>query len=74
MKRQGKADRIGEILDEIYPETPIPLDHTDPYTLLVAVAGAACAAGTTSKHSRDRGERLYRSKCAACHPRPDPSR
>jgi endonuclease-3 len=37
MKRQEKADRIGEILDELYPETPIPLDHTDAYTLLVAV-------------------------------------
>lgn len=24
-------------LDELYPETPIPLDHTDAYTLLVAV-------------------------------------
>lgn len=37
MKRQEKADRIGEILDDIYPETPIPLDHQDAYTLLVAV-------------------------------------
>jgi endonuclease-3 len=37
MKRQEKADRIGEILDDIYPETPIPLDHKDAYTLLVAV-------------------------------------
>lgn len=24
-------------LEELYPETPIPLDHTDAYTLLVAV-------------------------------------
>ena len=46
MKRQDKADRIGEILDELYPETPIPLDHTDPYTLLVAVA---LSAQTTDK-------------------------
>ena len=37
MKRQEKAVRIGEILDELYPETPIPLDHTDAYTLLIAV-------------------------------------
>ncbi|MGM0557129.1 MAG: endonuclease III domain-containing protein [Myxococcota bacterium] len=37
MKRQEKADRIGEILDDLYPETPIPLDHSDAYTLLVAV-------------------------------------
>lgn len=26
-----------EILEELYPETPVPLDHTDPYTLLIAV-------------------------------------
>lgn len=25
------------ILEELYPETPVPLDHADPYTLLVAV-------------------------------------
>lgn len=46
MKRQDKADRIGQILDELYPEPPIPLDHTDPYTLLVAVA---LSAQTTDK-------------------------
>ena len=46
MKRQEKADRIGAILDELYPETPIPLDHTDAYTLLVAVA---LSAQTTDK-------------------------
>ncbi len=37
MTRQEKADRIAEKLEELYPETPIPLDHQDPYTLLVAV-------------------------------------
>lgn len=46
MKRQEKADRIGEMLDDLYPETPILLDHTDPYTLLVAVA---LSAQTTDK-------------------------
>ena len=46
VKRQDKADRIGAILDELYPETPIPLDHTSPYTLLVAVA---LSAQTTDK-------------------------
>lgn len=46
MKRQEKADRIGEILDELYPEPPIPLEHVDPYTLLVAVA---LSAQTTDK-------------------------
>lgn len=37
MKRADKAERIRVILDELYPEPPIPLDHTDPFTLLVAV-------------------------------------
>ncbi len=46
MRRTEKAQRIGEILDELYPETPIPLDHTDAYTLLVAVA---LSAQTTDK-------------------------
>ncbi len=46
VKRQDKADRIGEILDDLYPETPIPLDHYSPYTLLVAVA---LSAQTTDK-------------------------
>lgn len=32
-----RARKIGEILDDLYPETPIPLDHKDAYTLLVAV-------------------------------------
>ena len=46
VNRKEKADRIGEILDELYPEVPIPLDHVDPYTLLVAVA---LSAQTTDK-------------------------
>jgi endonuclease-3 len=37
MTRAEKALRVGRILDELYPEVPIPLDHRDPYTLLVAV-------------------------------------
>lgn len=37
MKRTEKAARILEILDDLYPAPPIPLDHHDPYTLLIAV-------------------------------------
>ena len=37
MKKSEKAKKIGEILDELYPQPPIPLDHRDPFTLLVAV-------------------------------------
>ncbi len=46
MKRREKADRIGEILEDLYPDTPVPLEHRDPYTLLVAVA---LSAQTTDK-------------------------
>ncbi len=37
MKRADKAQRIHEILHELYPRPPIPLLHEDPFTLLVAV-------------------------------------
>lgn len=37
MKRVERAKRIGEILDQFYPRPPIPLEHRDPFTLLVAV-------------------------------------
>jgi len=46
MRRAEKAERIGQILDDLYPDPPVPLDHTDPYTLLVAVA---LSAQTTDK-------------------------
>lgn len=36
-----KAADIARILEELYPETPIPLQHEDPYTLLVAVVLSA---------------------------------
>ena len=32
-----KALWIGEILDKLFPDPPIPLQHKDPYTLLIAV-------------------------------------
>jgi endonuclease-3 len=37
VKLAEKARRIGEQLDALYPKPPIPLDHTDPFTLLCAV-------------------------------------
>jgi endonuclease-3 len=37
MKRADKAQRILETLDELYPAPPIPLEHADPFTLLIAV-------------------------------------
>jgi endonuclease-3 len=41
MKRSEKAERIVEMLEELYPETPVPLDHTNHFELLVAVLMSA---------------------------------
>ena len=46
MKRLEKAVKIHSILDDLYPDPPIPLDHKDPYTLLVSVL---LSAQTTDK-------------------------
>ena len=37
MTKKEKAEFIIRTLEELYPEVPIPLDHRDPYTLLIAV-------------------------------------
>jgi len=41
MTQTEKATEIRQMLDELYPEVPIPLDHKDPYTLLIAVVLSA---------------------------------
>ena len=46
MTRNEKAIKIGKTLDRLYPETPIPLNHSNAYTLLVAVM---LSAQTTDK-------------------------
>ena len=37
MLKQERAKYVLEKLNHLYPEPPIPLDHRDPFTLLVAV-------------------------------------
>ncbi len=37
MTKQEKIQFVIDELERLYPETPIPLDHKDPYTLLIAV-------------------------------------
>ena len=37
MTRREKAERIATILDALYPQPPVPLEHRDPFSLLVAV-------------------------------------
>ena len=37
MKKAEKVEFVTKTLEQFYPETPVPLDHKDPYTLLIAV-------------------------------------
>ena len=59
MKRaeKGKKDRKG-ILEKLYPETPIPLDHNSAYTLLVAVM---LSAQTTDKKVNQVTPKLFQN-------------
>ncbi len=56
MRRSQKAERIGHQLDALYPEAPIPLAHSDPYTLLVSVM---LSAQTTDKKVNEVTPRLF---------------
>ncbi len=50
MTRAEKAAFVVEKLESIYPEVPIPLDHKDPYTLLIAVLlSAQCTDARVNK-------------------------
>tara|TARA_S200000501_G_scaffold329490_1_gene330121 strand:- start:197 stop:838 length:642 start_codon:yes stop_codon:yes gene_type:complete len=57
MKRSEKAKRIGKILDGLYPETPIPLNHYSAYTMIVAVM---LSAQTTDKKVNQVTPELFR--------------
>ncbi|OYV00148.1 MAG: hypothetical protein CFE26_24430 [Verrucomicrobiales bacterium VVV1] len=37
MTKSQRAAHVMERLEGLYPETPVPLDHRDPFTLLIAV-------------------------------------
>ncbi|CDF79143.1 endonuclease III [Formosa agariphila KMM 3901] len=41
MTKQEKVEFVINTLKDLYPEIPIPLDHKDPYTLLIAVLMSA---------------------------------
>ncbi len=60
MNRVEKSKKIGIILDNLYPETPIPLDHSSAYTLLVAVM---LSAQTTDKKVNQVTPKLF--ECAS---------
>ena len=56
MNRRDKAERIGEILDDLYSKPPIPLDHQDPFTLLASVM---LSAQTTDKKVNEISPALF---------------
>ncbi len=37
MNKKERVDYIDQKLEELFPNPPIPLDHFDPYSLLIAV-------------------------------------
>ena len=41
MTKKEKVNYVIQTLQELYPKIPIPLDHSDPYTLLIAVLMSA---------------------------------
>ncbi len=50
MTQAEKIEYLISKLDELYPEVPIPLDHKDPYTLLIAVLlSAQCTDARVNK-------------------------
>lgn len=56
MTKKQRAEIVLRELEQLYPETPIPLDHKDPYTLLVAVA---LSAQTTDKKVNEVTPKLF---------------
>ncbi len=54
MTKAERAEFVHRRLAELYPETPIPLDHKDPFTLLVAVLlSAQCTDERVNKVTPD---------------------
>jgi endonuclease-3 len=41
MTKQEKVDFVISTLNDLYPTIPVPLEHKDPYTLLIAVLMSA---------------------------------
>lgn len=50
MTKSEKVQYVIDELERLYPEAPIPLDHKDPYTLLIAVLlSAQCTDARVNK-------------------------
>ncbi len=62
MKKNERVKIIIKRLEEIYPETPIPLDHQNPFTLLVAVV---LSAQSTDKKVNELTKELFNAAHSA---------
>lgn len=58
MRKADKVAFVMDTLERMYPETPIPLDHRDPFTLLIAVL---LSAQTTDKKVNEVTPDLFRA-------------
>ena len=56
MTKKQRAQIVMTELEKLYPEVPVPLDHSDPFTLLVAVA---LSAQTTDKKVNQISPKLF---------------
>ena len=56
MLKREKVEKIAQMLGEMYPNPPVPLDHSDPFTLLVAVL---LSAQTTDKKVNEVTPKLF---------------
>ena len=57
ISKKAKAEAIAKILERLYPTVPVPLDHKDAYTLLVAVILSGC--GCVNPHTAGVYSPLY---------------
>ncbi len=57
MTKKQRAETVLTELEKLYPQVPVPLDHTNPFTLLVAVA---LSAQTTDKKVNQVTPELFR--------------
>lgn len=56
MTKKQRAETVIRELEKLYPQVPIPLDHSDPFTLMVAVA---LSAQTTDKKVNQISPKLF---------------
>ena len=63
MRKGERAAHVMQRLEQHYPEVPVPLDHSDPFTLLVAVLlSAQCTDKKVNEVIRKIKDREYKNR------------